>query len=773
MQANFNAQGILSITLHRGRVISRPNGYERDILFQISSVFLGIDVSDPKGLIKKPLESPTEKAEIRLPSAKDFVIGGRTLRSLFSSINKRAELIELLKKHNIETIWISKGNVEKSEYSDIVALSWNGKNFTVEKAFSEDAFSLNLNDSFSLYFAQTSKPKADELRVIHQAQIPKSPSNAAATLLARRGLNAVEIKDKILKAFTTKEIANDFPTPQELEVINFAPEDALEIIKVLTKHNPPSYLINHAQYLGSNKSIRNTFKEHIAEYTVWLKTNIQSSIFAFGLTGSADPVIVKALELTHGEAEARDALARKAAANKPPKKEGGTLDLSHPNTPLNRASVSPAHSPIKPITSPPKQTERITLEPISTQPEPPSSSKETPHRGRKHLLERASGDELLSHTFTNDPSFYDSLHRAMSPEYHDNEKIAFFAQRNDVISKRAAQDRINWAKENPNHYFSQGLGLNEKIIDDKILPREDRIELKDWANNDENKDTKFAKSLKILFEKYPESVRKTIPEIPTEIPPRRPVEVPLKLQTPLAQPHENNGHAPNPPTHKGIKSLVEKVHGEDLLTCDFGTPQTLYNNIHKAMTADFANNEDMVFFGQRKDVITWKSANERLQWAKENPNHCFSEGLGLNQNLLNDKVLSREDRVILNTWANEDENKETKFARSLTKLFGKHPDSLIPESKPEPKLIPAFTEAVETLPKRDPDEIRTLTDINELAEFISILLDPNNAEILAGWILEHPTHPLSLKLLNDPNFNKIPMPRQTTEKLLQLQLASA
>lgn len=359
-----------------------------------------------------------------------------------------------------------------------------------------------------------------------------------------------------------------------------------------------------------------------------------------------------------------------------------------PTSPALPVTRSADRSPVKPSsTSTP--TERITTGSSTHKPtNPPSANHSiaTPHHGRIHLLERSSGEDLLKHVFSNDPAFYDSLRRSMSEEYKDNEKIVFFAQRKDVIGPRSSTERLDWAKKNPNHCFSQGLGLNERIIDDKIVKKEDRIALNKWANEDKNKETKFAKSLKILFERHPESIKISEPKVDETLINQPPLAKTLLTSTTT---HQDNGHTTG---HKGLKSIIERVHGEALLTCNFGTSQTLYNNIHKAMTADFANNEDMAFFGQREDVITWKSAHERLQWAKENSNHCFSQGLGLNQNLLKDNVLSRDERIALNAWANEDENKETKLAKSLKILFEKYPNSI----KSERTAIDNKTEETET-----------------------------------------------------------------------------
>lgn len=797
----ISTTGRFSISLQKSRVYQRPASYKAEITKQISSLFQGISIKDPNELIGKPLERD-KTLEIRLPDLTNYIVGTKTLERIFKDKKTNKAQIAILDENDIKNIWIYKGDMSQNDYNDLVLLKWDTKKkeFEIEAAHSENEFSVLTDIPFKLLLAQTNNIKRDELRPVI---IPPASSNAASTVQTRRDLNAIDVKDKVVKAFTTREVVEDFPSPNELEIITFTPENALEIINTLTRHNSPTHLMNHAQYLGSNRSIRNAFKIHIAEYRQWLKLNMSTSFFAFGLTGSGDAVIMKALELTYSETEIRDAKSRKAAAESrspqtatpPPSRTTSTIattrfspstngqDSSHRSNgnagaPTNGASSkrfsSPASSTTPVVSSkiatgttssgksstPTKTSSTTGKSPASLGSSKNGSPSPDTHRGRIHLLERSSGEDLLTHVFSNDPAFYDSLRRSMSAEYKDNEKMVFFGQRKDVIGPRNSGERLNWARENPDHCFSQGLGLNERIIDDTIVKKANRIALSEWANQSENGNTKFAISLKILFKKYPDSIK---PEDEVK-----------------------RGKTDANPTHR----ILDKFTDAEVLTREMATATKQYY-LQRAFYPENSNNEKLVLFGQRGDVLSSPHAATRYyRWAKESPNHCLSQGLGLNEKIMDDDIVNPEKREDLYKWSNNETNKETKLGKSLISLFTKHsyspkpipnPTHTNPTKKsvlsimewsevstnpsqfnfPRPEAIPLFIEEM-----KSPD--RSNNNLALQAGMIKTLLNEENIGALVEWILSNPDHNFAKGLLRNNKLCDLHIETEQAERLLEM-----
>lgn len=71
-----------------------------------------------------------------------------------------------------------------------------------------------------------------------------------------------------------------------------------------------------------------------------------------------------------------------------------------------------------------------------------------------------------------------------------NEVSYYLGQNTSLLTPQNARKLVEWATQNPNHYFAWGLALNPKILNYRDINK-----IANWIEKDENKNTLFAKNL--------------------------------------------------------------------------------------------------------------------------------------------------------------------------------------------------------------------------------------------------------------------------------------
>jgi len=266
--------------------------------------------------------------------------------------------------------------------------------------------------------------------------------------------------------------------------------------------------------------------------------------------------------------------------------------------------------------------------------------------------------------------------QAKNPKFGAVDSVCFFGQNERLLTLQNVHPLIEWCKENPDHAFAQGIGLNERLLE--FLSGTEQTALKTWT--EEHKETKFGRSLLDLFENYnfdsqPKIVPKPLAEtVATPTPkvlakPPKPVPKPNRKAVAYAKTIFGNLSKFNPTFAERFEFQDNDVRREIIL---------LAQNEHTVT----GEKQAAFYLGKNKRITdSTEEANDLALWAINNPNSDFAKGYGMNSTVLKLVDLNTTEEII--SWLQRDNNANTKFGKIVARQLFRVSKTLAIKGKSE------------------------------------------------------------------------------------------